>query len=359
MSRYLVTGAAGFLGNVLVRRLVEAGASVVAVVAPGEPSPSLDGVDCLRVEADVRDAAALETRLGPHLAGADTIVVHAAGIVSIAERVDPQMEAVNVGGTTNMIALCERAGVRRLVYVSSVHAIPTPPAGIPIVEVDRFDPDQVVGGYAKTKARATALVLAAARRGLDAVVVHPSGIIGPGDFGHTHFTQLVLDVLDGRLGAYVAGGYDFVDVRDVADGILAAATRGRRGATYILSGRFVPLGELFPLLERLSGTRTIRTVLPMGFAKATAGLSELYYRTLGQPPLYTRYSLHTVRSNALFRHDRASRELGYTPRPLETTLGDMIAWLRAHDRERPATRRARDRRRADPPPPPSHRADPD
>jgi dihydroflavonol-4-reductase len=126
-------------------------------------------------------------------------------------------------------------------------------------------------------------------------------------------------------------------VRDVASGILAAAERGRSGQCYILANRYISTGELFARLRSIGG-RSVRRVLPMGFAKATAPLAELYYRLLRQPPLYTRYSLHALESNSRFSHDKATRELGYSPRPFEETLAATVAWLRAQGRlqEEPA-----------------------
>lgn len=332
---FVVTGGLGHLGNMLVRELAQRGEEVIALILPGDPSPALEGVSCVRCEANICDSTALNEALGPLLARyahRPIVVIHTAGIVSIATRKSRQLWDVNVGGTANMLAFCRERAVNRFVYVSSVHAIPELPHGETIGEVGEFMPEQVFGEYARTKAAATALVLQASREGLDAVVVHPSGIMGPGDFGRGHFTQLVVDYLRGRLTAYVRGGYDFVDVRDVVTGILAAAARGQSGACYILSNRYVSLEELFSLLHGISGRRAIRTVLPAWFARSTASLAELYYRILRQPPLYTSYSLYTVTSNARFSHARATAELAYAPRTIAETLVDTIVWLRGQGR---------------------------
>lgn len=158
-------------------------------------------------------------------------------------------------------------------------------------------------------------------------MVHPSGIIGPFDPGHGHLTQLVIDYCKGSLTAGVKGGYDFVDVRDVADGILACCNVGRRGECYFLTNRYSTLKEVLDLCSSITGRRPIRTYLPMWFARGTAGFSEIYYKLRRQPPLYTSYSLYTVSGNAAFSHRKADRELGYHPRPLKDTLRDSIGWL--------------------------------
>ena len=178
----------------------------------------------------------------------------------------------------------------------------------------------------------TAYALAARARGLDVRVVHPSGICGPYDYGHGHLTQLVQDFCTGRLAAGVDGGYDFVDVRDVAAGILACCERGRPGECYILSGRYCTVRDVLAMLHRITGRRRVRVMLPLWLARAAAPLSEQYYRLLRQPPLYTAYSLYTLSSGARFSHAKAARELGYTTRPFGTTLADTVAWLRRQGR---------------------------
>ena len=160
----------------------------------------------------------------------------------------------------------------RLVHVSSVHAIPEPPQGQVIREVDAFDPELVVGGYAKAKAEATQAVLEAAEVGLDAVVVHPSGILGPYDNGSNHLVHMVKTFLTGKLPGVVRGGYDFVDVRDVAKGCLLAAQSGKKGRCYILSGRFSEIRELLALAGRQIGRR-VPPLMPQPLAKAVASTS--------------------------------------------------------------------------------------
>ena len=328
---YLVTGATGHLGNTVAHRLARADRQVRALVLPGEEhAPQLpEGVEA--VAGDVRSPASLEA-LFAGAEGRDVTVIHCAGIVSIASRFDQNVYDVNVTGTKNVVDACVRRGVKKLVHVSSVHALPEKPGGAPVSETDVFSPGAVVGLYAKTKAAATAYALAARARGLDVRVVHPSGICGPYDYGHGHLTQLVQDFCTGRLAAGVDGGYDFVDVRDVAAGILACCDRGRPGECYILSGRYCTVRDVLAMLHRITGRRRVRVMLPLWLARAMAPLSEQYYRLLRQPPLYTAYSLYTLSSGARFSHAKAARELGYTTRPFGTTLADTVAWLRRQRR---------------------------
>jgi dihydroflavonol-4-reductase len=345
---YLVTGATGHLGNTIVKKLVDMGRRVRAVVLPGDKNVSALPEEAEVYYGDVREKASLENAFKAE-AGEDVIVIHCAGIVTISSRYNENVYKVNVEGTKNVTDLCVENKVKKLVHVSSVHAIPEKPHGETIREINHFDPDKVVGLYAKTKAEATQYVLDKAKAtGLNASVVHPSGISGPYDSGKGHITQLLIDYCDGGLTAGVKGGYDFVDVRDVADGIIACCEHGRSGECYILSNRYISIPELFGIFSQVTGRKKIRTILPLWFAKATAGMAEMYYRIKKQPPLYTAYSLYTLSSNAQFSHEKAEKELGYVPRDFTVTVRDTVQWLTEHGRIkmkklRPA-RRGRKRR---------------
>lgn len=183
----------------------------------------------------------------------------------IASKFIQDVYDVNVNGTKNIVDLCEQNKIHKLVYVSSVHAIPEEPKGECILEVEDFNPEDVVGQYAKTKSEATAYVLAAGGRGLNVNVVHPSGISGPYDSGRGHLTTLVIDYYKGRLVAGMEGGYDFVDVRDVANGIIACCHMGSPRECYILSNRYFTIKEILDILHEVTSKRKIRIILPYWF----------------------------------------------------------------------------------------------
>ncbi len=332
---YIVTGANGFLGNNIVRRLIKAAdkntAEIRALVLPGDKIHSLDGVKCTIYQGDVtRKDSLSEIFSTPD--DTELYVIHCAAVVYIKSKYNPVMYDVNVNGTKNVIDLTLEKNAR-LVYVSSVHAITELKKGETMTESDDFDPVTVEGQYAKNKAEMAKYFLeATAKRGLNAVMVHPSGIIGPGDYGSSHTTQLIVDFANGRLKACVKGGYDFVDVRDVADGIIKACEAGRAGECYILSNRFITVKELLDTISEVMETKKIKTVLPMWFAKMFAPLAEIYYAILRQPPLFTRYSLYTLCSNASFSSEKAKRELGYKTRDFTETIADTVDWLKEQGR---------------------------
>ena len=324
---FIVTGANGFLGNNIVRKLVQKKQEVRAFVLPDADITSLNKLDCKIYEGDVTKKETLKDLFEVE---EDTklYVIHCAAIVSIQSKNNPKLYEVNVNGTKNVLdkALEKKA---KMVYVSSVHAITEKPNHEKMTEIYDFDPEKVVGEYAKSKAMTAKLVLEAVeKRGIDACIVHPSGIIGPNDFGATHLTQLVIDIANGSLKAGVNGGYDFGDVRDVAQGILSACEKGRKGECYILSNRYVTVRELLDKISKAAKVKKIKTVLPMWIAKLTAPLSEIYYKIRKEPPMYTSYSLYTLTSNANFSHEKAEKELGYKTRDFEETIQDTVDWLR-------------------------------
>ena len=320
---WIITGAAGHLGSTLLRLLEKTGEPVRGLVLPGEAAPARRNLRYF--QGDVRDPESLRP-LFQGLEGCQAVVIHTAGIVDISETVSPQLYDVNVNGTRNIVALCREYGIQRLVYVSSVHAIPEKDKTSVLTEVNHFSPGEVTGGYAKTKAEATQLVLDAASEGLDAVVVHPSGILGPYDRSGNHLVQMVSEYIRGRLPACVNGGYDFVDVRDVAKGCLLAAEKGRPGQCYILSNRHYELRDVLSMVRSVSGGRRL-PVLPMWMAKGAAPLLQWAAKKKKARPLFTSYSLYTLKSNARFSHDKATAELDYRPRDLMQTLHDTVLWL--------------------------------
>ena len=316
------------MGGVVTQRLLDKGEDVrVFLFSSRKDVPEA----AKPYYGDIRDKDSLRPCF-EDLGGRELVVIHCAGIVTIASKFEQSVYDVNVTGTKNIVDLCAEYGASKLVYVSSVHAIPEQPRGTVMTEISDFDPEKVVGLYAKTKAEATAYVLRAAGEGLEACVVHPSGIVGPYDHGRGHLTTLVIDYYKRALTSGVNGGYDFVDVRDVAEGILFACGKGRRGQCYILSNRYFKIEEILTMLHEITGKKRIRSFLPIWFVKLTAPLAELYYKILRQTPLFTSYSIYTLDSNAAFSHEKATEELGYTTRDMKTTLTDTVNWLREQGR---------------------------
>ena len=299
----VVTGATGHIGNVLVRDLLSRGENVRAVIPPFEDTTPLDGLELEIAEGDVRDIDSLVRAF----TGSD-VVYHLAGIVSILPGQGELSHRVNVVGTRNVVEACLRTDVRRLVYTSSVHAIAEPPPGTVIDETLPFDPDKTLGEYGKSKALATAEVLEGVKRGLDAVIACPTGVIGPRDHKPSEMGQLIMDFAKRRLKAYLDGAYDFVDVRDVAASLILAGEKGRAGECYILSGERITIRDLLSMLEEITGVRAPSFKAPMWLARLMVVFTPLYYRLTRTTPVFTEYSIDVLASNSLVSGEKARRE---------------------------------------------------
>ena len=324
-DKYLVTGATGFLGRAVAEELVRRKAQVHALVLHDDPCIHLLPKEVHTVIGDVCD----KSSLSDFFADTDsrTCVIHCAGIVSVASRPGPRLYQVNVGGTWKVLRQCMEHDVGKMVYVSSVHAIPEKPKGCIISEDCEFSPGLVDGDYAKSKAAATELVFDAADRGLNASIVFPSGIIGPGDLQGGSFTSMAKSFLSGKLPFAVRGGYDFVDVRDVARGILACSESGEPGKGYILSGCYVTIRRMLQLVGKAAKLKYRSICLPLGLARLAAPYYERRSLRERKPLFFTPYSVSVLASNGQFSHAAASERFAYQPRPIEETLGDMTAWL--------------------------------
>ncbi|MHC1772201.1 MAG: NAD-dependent epimerase/dehydratase family protein [Flexilinea sp.] len=328
---YLVTGAAGHLGNTITRQLIAGGRKVRALVLPGDKTAERLPKEIEKCKGDLLDQTSLQQLFD---VGKDqsVTVIHCAGIVTTSSKYQQIVHDVNVTGTKNIVDLCNSAKVKKLVHISSVHAIPVLPDGETMTEVESFDPDDVVGPYAKTKAEATAYVLGAIKSGLDASIIYPGGICGPYDYGRSHVTQLIIDFFRGRMPIGIHGGFDFVDVRDVASGVISCCDKGKPGEGYILTNRYVSVPEMLELFHKFTGKKRTKIYIPIWLANAFVPLCDLYYRIKKQPPIFNSYSLHTISVNSDYSHARASRELGYTVRPFTETVRDTIEWLKSEGR---------------------------
>lgn len=317
----LVTGGAGHLGNVLVRRLLELGEAVRVLVLPGEDLTSLDGQDCEIVEGNILRPDDL-TRA---MEGVD-LVFHLAALVAITADKYEQMYQVNVEGTRNVINACRRMGVKRLVYTSSIHALRRPELSATVDESVGFDQENPEGAYDRTKAIASELVIEAAKEGLDAVIVLPTGVIGPYDFRRSEMGEMLLEWMRPKPSISTDGGYDFVDVRDVAEGHILAARHGRSGEIYLLSGTQVSVREYRKLVQAAAGVHSVEIKMSGWFVKLIAPLAELYYRIARLRPRVTKYAINTLLSNSRISSRKAAAELGYRPRPIAETVADTVKW---------------------------------
>ncbi len=318
---WLVTGATGHIGNVLVRKLLKRGEKVRALILPNESREPLKGLDVEAVEGNVLDLDSVFASMRG-IRG----IFHLAGVISVMPGANPFVRRVNVDGTKNILRAAKEMGVEKVVYTSSIHAIQRAEDGT-IDESLPFDADNPYGAYDRSKAEATLEVLDAARAGLEAVVACPTGVIGPYDFRGSMMGAVIHDAAAAKPSLYVDGAYDFVDVRDVANGLISAAKNGKRGESYIFSGNKISVRYLLETIREITGRGFFQLKIPFDLAKFAALFTPMYYRFAHATPRFTPYSLEVLKSNSNISHAKATRELGYKPRSIYESISDTVKWL--------------------------------
>jgi len=315
----VVTGATGHVGANLVRALLAKRRRVRALVR--DETTAIDGLDLERVSGDVRDRGSLDRAF----AGAE-VVYHLAAKISITGPMGSLVEDTNIRGVENVVKACEAAGVKRLVHCASIHAFQQ----LPIAEtLDETRPlvTAPAPAYDLSKAGGIRLVLDAAERGLDAVVVCPTAVLGPHDYKGSRMGLVIGKLAAGRLPGTVAGGFDWVDVRDIVAGAMAAEELGRTGEVYLLGGAWAAVKEVARLVEEVSGRRAPRFCSPMWLAHLGTPFSVAWARLTGSEPLFTGEALHALKTgNRKISTAKAARDLGYRPRPLAETIRAAVEW---------------------------------
>jgi len=316
----LVTGGGGRLGNVLVRRLVEMGQRV-RVLEPGGLPESLAGLDIEFQSGSVLDSGDVDRATD----GVD-VVFHLAAKIDLSPRKDPMMYRINVDGTRKVVDACLSRGLR-LVHTSSHHAVVREPLDQPLTEDKPLALDEKCQ-YHRSKAIGETIVLDACERGLDAVIVNPGSMIGPHDYEPSMIGAALIDMYFGRVPVLLELLSDYVDVRDVADGMIAAAEKGRRGERYFLTGDVIPIMEMVSLYGELTGAKVPTRALPLWVGWALLPFALAGSAVTKKPAFITADMLRASVSNEVVSHEKARRELGYTIRSLRESLGDAVGWYR-------------------------------
>ena len=314
-----VTGATGFVGGVLVRRLLAEGHEVRCLVR-GDGA-ELEGLAVHVLPGDVCEPESL-TGL---MMGADRSF-HCAAFISIDGDHGGQVERVNVDGARNVAEAAHVAGVERHVHVSSCHAYDLMQPGV--VDESSGRPGPGYPAYDLSKAAGEAAVREVVADGLHACVVNPCGIVGPLDRRPSRIGKILVDLANRTLPALTPGGFTWVDVRDVVDGMLRAAESGAPGEGYLLGGEYATITDFAHLACEQAGVKPPWFTSPMWLARATAPAATWFARATKTEPLYTSEALHAIRAPCRISSDKAKGELGWSPRPLAQTIADSLAWLR-------------------------------
>ncbi len=320
-----VTGASGHIGNCLVREIKKQGATVKVLVH--DFKNDLDKLDVELVQGNLLDPESLKV-----LCNDVDVVFHLAAKIALDNRHSEQVFAVNVTGTKNIIDASVSAGVRKFIHFSSIDAFRTVFSGqvldeeCPLTESDNSI-------YESTKAESERLVMDAVNEGLDAVILCPTAVVGPFDYRGSFLGDALVKIFRNQLPMLISGGYNWVDVRDVAEAAIRSVELGRKGEKYILSGTFCSLIELSEMAGKITGKKTPKLIAPVFLAKMACPFLKLYYSITNGKPIYTSQSLNLlINSPKNISFEKAKKELGYIPRPLEQTLRDTFVWYKENKR---------------------------
>ena len=315
-----VIGASGHIGNNLCRALINKGYRVKALIH--QNADSLEGLSLIRETGDILDPQCLRD----FLAGCD-VVFHAAGKISIDGDKDGMVYSVNVTGTKNIVEACLASGVHKLIYFSSIHAIEQLPEGPldesrPLVQSSHLEHDLA-------KSDAEREVMKGIAQGLETLIIIPTAAIGPYDFQPSFMGQGLLALYNRKLPSLVDGGFDFVDVRDIARAAIAAMEKGKSGERYVISGMWKTVKDLAFLVEEATGAPPPKFTSPHWLAKMGVPLVKAVSKITHTPLLYTNETLTVLlRCNRNISSLKARRELGFYPRPLSETLRDTFEWYK-------------------------------
>lgn len=323
----VVTGGAGFIGSHLVERLAGSGQAVRVIERPAAPAGHLPaGVEVVR--ADIRDREALD----PAMRGARW-VYHLAANPNLWARDPAEFDRVNHEGTRNVLSAALAAGVERVLHTSTESILTRAGASDLIDENVAIAPEDTVGPYCLSKLMAERYAFELAAEGRPVVVANPTMPVGPGDRGLSPPSRLILDFCRGKLPAAMECTLNLIDVRDAALGLMRVMERGQTGRRYLLGAENLTLLSLLERLSRLTGVPMPRWTVPYPVGLATAWVSEFWAnRVSGRMPKATVTGLRLTRRLMHFDSRRSLVELGLTPRPIDESLADAVAWLRTEGR---------------------------
>ena len=319
----IVTGASGHLGANLIRALLLRKWDVTALVH--HDIRALEGLEIERIHGDILDATSLENAFD----GVD-IVFHLAARISVIKQDRKQVEEMNIGGVRNVIDSCLAAGVKRLVHVSSFHAHIQEPLDEVLDETRPLINSKNYPPYNYSKAEGERLVREALQNGLDAVIIIPAGIIGPYDFQMSHFGSTILAIARRKLRILVDAGLNWVDARDMSEGMIAAAEKANPGEKFILSGHQAALRTIADYITEYMNQEPLGIILPYSIARLFAPVVSTFDRIRGKRQLFTPISMDELNSNRHLSHEKAREKLGYKPRPLKETITDTLDWFRVN-----------------------------
>ena len=319
----LLTGASGFVGSAVARRLREAGFPVRALVRTTSPVAHLADLGLEFVTGDLRQPESVRRAMSGvrHL-------FHVAADYRLWARDPDELTQTNVAGTRLLMQEAIREGVERVVYTSSVATLAARTDGVSADETMPLTEEKAIGVYKRSKVAAERAVEALIAEGLPAVIVNPSTPLGPRDVKPTPTGRIIVEAASGRMPAFVDTGLNMVHVDDVAEGHVLAFQRGRIGERYVLGGQNATLAEILATVAGAVGRRPPRIRIPRQALMPFAHVTEAVARVTGREPMLTRDGLRMSKNKMFFSSAKAEAELGYRARPYREGIIDAIEWFR-------------------------------
>jgi dihydroflavonol-4-reductase len=316
----LVTGAAGFLGSHVARKLVARGDTVRALVRPTSSKRAIADLPLEFVIGDLRDEASLKSAMR-----SVRQVFHVAADYRLWSKNPQDIYDSNVGGTKNLLAAAQRAGVERFIYTSTVATIAVDRPALPSESTDA-KLDEMIGHYKRSKWTAEQEVLQAAKNGMPAVVAMPTTPVGSWDWKPTPTGKIIVDFLNGKMPGYVETGLNFVGVEDCAAGHLLVAEKGRIGERYLLGGDNLTLKQVLDLLARFTGLPPTRLKIPHAVALGVAYAETAFSRLIGREPQIPVEGVKIAQHRMFVDCSRAARELGFQAEPVAAAFEGAVRW---------------------------------
>lgn len=314
-----ITGTNGHVGNNLCRKLLNKGYAVRGLVY--NDNTSIKDLDIETVRGDILDPVSLDKLFE----GVD-VAIHLAAIISI-EKNETELFKVNVDGTRNVVDACKKAGVKKLIHFSTIHAIEHMPLNEvldenrPIITFSKIK-------YEQSKAEGDRVVHELCGKDLEFIIFNPTAIIGPNDFKPSLLGQALIKMAKNQIPMLVPGGYDWVDVRDICDAVINAITLDKSGERYLVSGGWRSLKDLSQIISDVTGRKTPTMMAPVALAKMGLPFIQAWAKIRHEHPLYTKDSLDVLMmSSKRISHAKAEQDLGFKARPLEETVRDSCGWF--------------------------------
>ena len=321
MKIAFVTGGSGHLGGKLIRQLLAQGWAVRCLIH--HDVRALEGLSVERVEGNLSD----KNRLVKQMAGCDA-VFHTAAYVAVENINFAKMKAINIDGTATICQAALDAHIPKFIHFSSIHAFQQRPTDQPLLEERPLVSEGQSAPYDQTKAAAQRVVYDACDRGLNASILHPTGIIGPYDFKPSRMGQVLKDIMNKKMPLTINAGFNWVDVRDICESAIKCVDQGRSGQHYILPGEWATFRQISDIISEHIDSRTALGTLPFWVAYTTLPFAYAFSKLTGKRPSFSRGSFHALAVQCKdIPGTLAKNQLGHSPRSLQNTIQDTIDWI--------------------------------